>query len=160
MTYAREGPVYSLSLAIQHHGALVKELGPLENFHYDHMPPTCKIINDLSFSPLGDINLTLLITDILNHLHPFGMQNATVLLHNNDLGLNLNVTRLIVYCKIWQTISVLVYASMEWATWLSFDENDIFKENINLSMRSCFRPVVTAPLFMSSAFKSGTFQQK
>ena len=103
MTYAREGPVYSLSLAIQHQGALVKELGPLENVHYDHMPITCKIINDLSFSPLGDIfagpNLTLLITDILNHLHPFGMQNTTVLLHNNDLGLNLNVSRLIVYCK-------------------------------------------------------------
>ena len=38
---------------------------------------------------------------------------------------------------------------MEWATWLSFDENDIFKENIYLSMRSCFRPVVTDPLFMS-----------
>ena len=95
--------MYSLSLEIKYQGALVKELGHLENVHHDYMPPTCNIINDLSFSPFGDIfagpNLTQLITDICNHLHPFGMQNTTVLLHNNNLGLNLNVLRLIVHCK-------------------------------------------------------------
>ena len=123
LVLVREGPVYSLSLAIQHQGA--KELGPLEKFLLRSYVSNLQNNKRFIFSPLGDIfagpNLTLLITDILNHLHPFGMQNTTVLLHNNDLGLNLNVLRLIVYCKnlksshrhlllvlnFWQTISGL-----------------------------------------------------
>ena len=177
LVLVREGPVYSLSLVIQHQGALAKELVPLEKILLRSYASNLQNNKRFIFSPLGDIfagpNLTLLITDILNHLHPFGMQNTTVLLHNNDLGLNLNVLRLIVYCKklksshrhlllvlnFWQTIQYQSW-SMLWNErpgW-ALMKMTYLKKIFTFLWGPAFDQL-SLILFLWAGFESGTFQQ-